>query len=123
MTDIRASAFEALAGTLMNNISLDVARSTRNRRYRACFGTSSHVCSLLWALLLPSLPGNATPLHLLWALFFLKIYSTEAHNASVANCDEKTYRKWAWKFIYAIADLDLVSVFNIELLWSCFGPP
>jgi len=91
MTVVEPSAFEVLAGTLMANIVLTVAVRTRNRRFLSCFGISPNVCSCLWMLVRPLLPDGATPLHLLWALFFLKVYGTEEHNASVAGCDEKTF--------------------------------
>jgi hypothetical protein len=48
------------------------------------------------------------PVHLLWALMFLKQYNKEEVNASMAGCDEKTFRLWSWLVIRVIADLDML---------------
>jgi len=43
---------------------------------------------------------------MLWGLLFLKSYGTEErHVAQVGGVDEKTFRKWAWYYAEAIADL------------------
>ena len=46
------------------------------------------------------------PKHLLWALIFLKTYSTESSLAVAIGADEKTLRKWIFIIIYAISDLE-----------------
>ena len=44
---------------------------------------------------------------MLWGLMFLKIYASEGVLATLAGgVDEKTFRKWAWRFVDAIADLE-----------------
>ena len=64
---------------------------------------------------------GARPEHLLWALLFLKLYELEPVNASLARCDEKTFRKWSWLFVEAIGDLDYiyVSIFYIIYYICC----
>ena len=52
----------------------------------------------------PELNG-ATPRHLLWALLFLKKYGDEAEMATLAGCDEKTFRKWSEIFVIRVASL------------------
>ena len=55
------------------------------------------------------------PVHLLWALLFLKAYNREEMNAAMCGCDEKTFRKWSWFYVEAMADLDsqLVGTFDV----------
>ena len=52
----------------------------------------------------------AKPVHLLWALMLIKIYATEDVLSGIAGVTEKTYRKWAWKFIKAVSDLSYTLV-------------
>ena len=54
---------------------------------------------------------EASPKHLLWALMFLKQYNTQSFTASIVDVDEKTYRKWVWKVIKKIADIDFLVSF------------
>ena len=69
------------------------------RRFRAMFGVTPHICSILWNMSLPILPRGLKPIHLLWALFVLKVYATEHVNCFFAGCSEKTFRKWCWTMI------------------------
>ncbi|KAH9095723.1 hypothetical protein LEN26_017765 [Aphanomyces euteiches] len=39
---------------------------------------------------------------------FLKVYATESIHATLAGVDEKTFRKWTWQWIEALADLQKV---------------
>jgi hypothetical protein len=81
----------------------------RDRQFKALFGTTAQVCVTLWELMSPetSMPKNARPKHLLWALLLLKVYGTETVLSSlVGGTTEKTYRKWAWCFIEGIAKLE-----------------
>jgi hypothetical protein len=48
------------------------------------------------------------PVHLLWALMFLKQYNTEEVTASMAGCDKKTFRLWCWLVVRVLADMELV---------------
>jgi len=44
---------------------------------------------------------------MLWALMFLKTYAKETALSGMAGgADEKTFRKWIWSFVCAIAALD-----------------
>jgi hypothetical protein len=88
----------------------DGLHNTKSRRFRAFFGTTPIICSVLWSLCLPSFIAQAVmPAHLLWALLFLKQYNIEEVNASMTGTDEKTFRKWSWLVISILADLDVVS--------------
>jgi len=79
------------------------------RKFASFFGTTPFICSMLWAYLEPcqNFPRNVQPVHLLWALMFLKVYATEPVHCSLAGgVDEKTFRKWSWMFVHGIADLE-----------------
>lgn len=52
----------------------------------------------------------AMPVHLLWGLMLMKVYATEDVLANIAKATEKTFRKWAWAFIDALADLSYTLV-------------
>jgi hypothetical protein len=80
------------------------------QRVKKIFGVKADICAKLWTLCLPLLPQSVSPVHLLWALYFLKQYSTEEVNASFAKCDEKMFRKWCWTIIHILAMLELVSL-------------
>ena len=61
------------------------------------------------------------PKHLLWALIFLKTYTTESSLAVAIGVDEKTLQKWIFIIIYAISDLEddwVGSLFTKILLTS-----
>ena len=79
------------------------------RKFFSLFGTSLSVCSRLWDELHLKLPENYAPHYLLWGLMFLKNYGTETFNSSLAGCDPKTFRKYQWITVNALADLKLVS--------------
>jgi hypothetical protein len=90
-----------------------------SRRFRDFFGTSSAITMILWNLLDEHglLPHKGKIKHLLWALYFMKVYATESATCSVLGgsrgaIDPKTSRKWVWQFIGAIEDLssEVVSV-------------
>lgn len=85
------------------------SENVASRKFLSFFGTTPYVCSLLWAYLDPcnTMLNSVQPVHLLWALMFMKIYATEAIHCSLAGgVDEKTFRKWSWEFVHAIANLE-----------------
>jgi hypothetical protein len=84
-------------------------------------GTSFAICAELWNLINPLVivSKDATPEHLLWGLLLMKLYSTErAHARLVGGVDEKTFRKWSWLFVHAIASLDK-EVVSLKLCCFC----
>ncbi len=65
------------------------------------------------------------PEHLLWMLFFMKVYPKQGPGRSVISAsasavDPKTHRKWVWAFIEAIAKLVDLVVSNITM-WGWRG--
>lgn len=79
------------------------------RRYKAMFGVTPNVCHIIWKLIQPNLPKGSVPIHLLWALYFLKNYNSEEVNRVVLRADEKTIRKWVWVFVDHLSRLRVVS--------------
>ncbi len=80
------------------------------RRFIGLFGISPKLCSWYYRQLELKglLPPKFKPLHFLWTLHFLFLYSTEIQNASRFNCCENTYRKWVRLGVAAIGLLKLV---------------
>jgi hypothetical protein len=63
-------------------------------------------------------PRGGCPEHLLWGLYFMKVYPKQGPGCAVVGAssgtiDPKTFRKWVWAFIVAIAELvnTVVSLF------------
>ena len=88
------------------------------RRYSAHFGTTWDIVYQIWVLL-DDLPCGARLLHLLWALFHCKVYSTEEVLSGIAGCDEKTFRKWSSIFREAIT-MAIDKVVSCLLFVFCF---
>ncbi len=83
-------------------------------------GANISIMSMVWDMLMANglRPEKSRPKHLLWALYFLKVYPKQSPGclvvgASMGAVDPKTMRKWVWQFIENIADLadDVVSNF------------
>lgn len=66
-------------------------------RFTSVFGTSPEVFSAQW-LKLP-LPRKSEPRCMLFSLIFPKFYDTESVHATLCNCDESTFRHWAWLYV------------------------
>ena len=88
----------------------------RNRTFKwvdkeicsSLIGTSHEVCSELWNLIQPlkNVSQSAEPKNLLWSLFFMKSCSVESVTRRVVGgVDNKTFRKWAWAFAFAVKDI------------------
>ena len=95
-----------LIGRNINNIQ---SEKTRDRIFRANFGTSSKIASIVWKkIVMYSIAAfllTAHHTHFLWALHFLKNYNSENVSASFAGVDEKTWRLWTWRMIIEIHNL------------------
>jgi hypothetical protein len=82
---IEPALFWTLAATLVAILSTTISIKMKERRFKENFGINAEICDKLWVLCLPLLPESASPVHLLWALYFLKQYNTEGVNASFAK--------------------------------------
>lgn len=93
------------AGTIL--IQRKGFRRVPIRRFKAHFGATPAICADIWHMINPreEISRYAKPKHLLWGLMLIKVYATEEVLAGIAGATEKTYRKWAWKFIGATSDL------------------
>jgi len=87
---------------------------TNLRLFKQNFGVAPIVLSKCWSLLLDQLRQDHTncynaslasmhPKHLLWACLFLKTYGKEGTHCAIARCDPKTFRRWVWIVVRAIA--------------------
>ena len=89
----------------------------KDRRFRSCFGASSEIVAALWNKITQQheLQVGGELKHLLWALVFLKVYSTvEIHCSIVGWLSDKSFAKWSWYFVEKIADLkdEVISLEN-----------
>ena len=80
----------------------------KDARMRPLFGASSEAIAGLWNRIASkgNIESGGKVQHLLWALVFLKVYSTEEiHCAIVGWPTTKTFRKWSWYFVKKVAAL------------------
>ena len=81
-------------------------------RYTQMYGVCPSITEFLWNYLVEDpctddLLGSNRPCpkHMLWTLFFLRHYPTEAVAATIFHVGEKTFRKWVWLMIPVIAGM------------------
>lgn len=122
--DVDNVDWDSAARDIQNRVSRVVGTAGREaRHFREFFGASVGAVEAVWDRLVHHglLPEKGRPKHLLWALYFLKVYPKQGPGCSVVGgcagaVDPKTFRKWVWAFIKAIAELEEVVVsifFNI----------
>ena len=70
------------------------------------------VVKILWQLIVCDKlqPRGGHPEHLLWMLYFLKVYPKQGPDCSVVGAtasivDPETHHKWVWAYIEAITEL------------------
>ena len=85
-------------------------------RFPMMFGCTAFVCLFVYRLIVadetnvwPVQCNLLPPMKFLWALMFMKSYNTKDVYAALGKCSEKTFRKWVWSVIRAIAKLPSVS--------------
>ena len=104
--------FEVLACHLLRK-KLNGSKDVRQRRIKATFGVPPIVIAKLWELLEDqgSVFKSVKKHHLLWALMYCKIYTTESTMTSTVGCaDEKNFREWVWYFIEEVSNLEPIVV-------------
>lgn len=101
-----------------------IAEQGEDRRFHEFFGTGVAVAINAWTLLVEHerLEENAEISHLLWAMYFLKCYPKTGEGCAAAASekgavDPKTWRKYIWPMIYALADLESILV-SSRLIFS-----
>ena len=82
-------------------------------RFRELFGARMEIVVHIWVMMDDDglLPEKSCPKHLLWTLYFMKVYPRQAPGCSAVGgsggaIDPKTMRKWVWLFIKRIGKLD-----------------
>ena len=81
------------------------------RRFKSLFSVSPYVVTVAFNRVKGlGLMQEGRIVHLLWALLLLKSYSSETMCAIFVGSTEKTFRKWAWRWIFALAELGAVIV-------------
>ena len=87
---------------------------TWNACFVAHFGITPTVCAHVWIRTCSKVESSA-PKHLLFALIFLKLYNSDRVLAASCGVSENTFRKWAWAYIRAIAQVDVVYILKFLL--------
>ncbi len=100
-----------------------------DHRFRSFFGARQEIAEMVWDMLGEGglCPEKSKPKHLLWALYFMKVYPREdpgcsAVGGSKGAINPKTIQKWVWIFSECIAELadDVVSyLFRRDLAGCC----
>ena len=85
------------------------------------FGVVATVRSKLWLKPYPLLPDNIEPHHLLRGLLFLKDYNTETSNSLLVGCDEKSFRKYQWIIVCALAKLNMACFTTRQFYYYLLG--
>jgi len=119
--DTEEAVFLCDARDIQNRTSWCVGTAAmEDCRFRDLFGARIEIVLKEWSMLLEDglCPKKSKPKHLLWTLYFLKVYPREAPGCSAVGgskgaIDPKTLQKWVWLFIKRIAELadEVVSIF------------
>ena len=81
------------------------------RQFKAHFGVSPFIVCCLWnrlieeRMLSTTTEQPASPRHLLWALLFLKLYTSEEVLSRICGTTAKTFRQRVWLMLIAISGL------------------
>ena len=99
------------------------AEATEDRRFREYFGVSALTALSAWQLLQDFIPEDAMLVHLLWALYFMKVYPKEGTACATAGggggaINSKTLYKYIWSIILGLADLEPYVVSKILILFQ-----
>ena len=107
-----ADQFEAM-GQQLSGYAVSTSDKIKRERFVSFFGVEPLIVSIIWSMIVDEdqalvafYVDSPKPIHLLWALLFLRCYNTNTRNAAMAGCDEKTFRHWSWTYVEAIANLD-----------------
>ena len=121
--DTEDAVFLRDARDIQNRTSRSVGTAAmEDRRFRGLFGARIEIVLKVWSMLLEDglRPEKSKPKHLIWTLYFLKVYPREAPGCSRVGgskgaIDPKTLRKWVWLLIERIAELadEVVSIFFV----------
>ena len=77
------------------------------KTFVSLYGLNPLQTFMVWEMM--DIPANGRPKHLLWSLFLLRQYDCTPVLCHLFNVSPKTWRKWVWPFVEAIAALKVVS--------------
>ena len=120
--EVTVQSFIEIGGDLMNKSPPSLINQkgikSFSERWTSYFNAEPEVCMEVWSRLQStSFDGiddtNERPQHLLWALLFLMVYATESVLSGICECDEDTFRLYAFRFVEKISylEFDVVSRF------------
>jgi len=113
-----ASDFILVGKDIQNKAGRPIgSMGTEDRNFREFFGAGPFVVAKLWTLMTDQdlIPPDGEIEHLMWTLHFLKAYPRQGAvcstvGGSLGAIDPKTFRKYMWPFIHAMANLESVLV-------------
>ena len=111
MSHVSGETFIGLASTMLPQIKITLTTNTIQRRFKSSFGVPPDICVILWRHIFNHVMSCTIPIHLLWALLFLKLYNNLDTNSSIAGVDQKTFQKHTWDIIRALSSIDIVSLY------------
>lgn len=95
----------------MNRVLLaseSIIGSFSRKKFRAHFGVSLSVCFVLWQLL-SEFSNDFEPKHLLWSLYFMKLYPIDLEAATRLEISVDTFHKWVFGTIMCLYNLFITS--------------
>jgi hypothetical protein len=110
--EMEADVFFRDARDIMNQMSQKVGTDAKeDLQFRSFFGARMEISLMLWDMLGEGSlrPMKSRPKHLLWAMFFFKVYPREGSRCSAVDglkgaIDPKTMWKRVWLFLERIAE-------------------
>ena len=96
--------------------------SKKERTFKAHFVVSSKVVAKVWNKLERQRlkPDKARPLHLLWFLYWVKVYSSDDVGANFCQCKKRdTFAEWTLRIGIAVSNLRVVSHIKSCVCESC----
>jgi len=124
-----ANQFWTIGHGLLSNGRSDGSSHIAMRRFKSNFGVCHRACAYIWDTVgEANRPSESQLIHLLYALLFLKLYNTEHQFKAITGRDEKTFRKYAWRWAHLLAYyLDVIDLENRfdgdppdDLAFRCF---
>ena len=125
--EMKDATFHRAVREIMNQAGRRVGTAAmEDRRSRSLFGALFEIVHMVWDMLGEGSlhPEKNKPKHLLWTLYFLKVYPREglgctAIGMSRGAVDPSTMYKWVWLFLERITKLadEVVS----SLLYCCLA--
>jgi hypothetical protein len=91
---------------------IDKTTQTEDCKFREMFGCGLLIAFSVWNIMSKNdlIPEGGSIFHYLWSLMFMKVYARTSVMSTLASADDKTFQKWVWVFIWAIASLETMVV-------------